>query len=64
VTTWHEHDTADYSPLPARLFIASRAAADAIEQWLQRDCDAGDDELLREAREYDDRGWLSPVVEA
>lgn len=64
MTTWHESDTADYSPVPAKLYIASRAAADAIYQWLERDCDVSDDELIREVVEDMERGWMDPMVEA
>lgn len=61
---WHEPDTDTYSPLPAKVYIATRSAADAIEQWLRNDCQVDDEELAREIGEDYDRGWMDPMVEA
>lgn len=60
----HESDTGEYTKLPAKVFIATRSAADAIEQWLRNDCHVDDEELAREVVEDYARGWLDPMVEA
>lgn len=61
---WSEQDTGEYAPLPGKLFIATRALADAIENWLLNDCEANHDELARELVEDINRGWMNPEVEA
>lgn len=64
MANWHESDTGEYTPLPAKVFIATRSAADAIEQWLRDECHVDDGERAREVVEDYERGWLDPMVEA
>jgi hypothetical protein len=61
---WREADTGEYTRLPARVLIASKAAGDAIDRWLRNDCEADDNELAREMVQDIARGWLNPEMEA